>query len=372
MRLVAILTVALSSQLIDASLKKGLLLGKDCTSVHASPFENVPWFYTYSQQPKPSVVTWANDMGAEFVPMIGWKYVNFVNGTRCYLDASKAPTCSVADVAQSLQEGISQMRIRPTFLLGFNEPYNAGLSGGEVADLWRTWIQPAAEIAQLQLVSATATAKGDGLDVLKFFLMRCWDQRNDTEFPCNVSKVHAFAIHEYNCKASVWEDDFKAAGTFRQTLVKALGTYGGQDWKTFVHNRSFWITETNCNWDGDNPGSTEQCKRITGQGPKGYGQGSIVQLNELATVSRYAWWNTYNSDTTNRSKTLNARLVTSDGTLTSVGRAYKNPYADVDCTAATPTPPPTPVMYTCDQASGQCAADPAGTQAPGECIATCK
>ena len=37
-----------------------------------------------------------------------------------------------------------------------------------------------------------------------------------------------------------------------------------------------------------------------------------------------------------------------------------------------PTPAPTPVMYKCNPASGQCAADPSGTQAPGECIATCK
>jgi hypothetical protein len=41
------------------------------------------------------------------------------------------------------------------------------------------------------------------------------------------------------------------------------------------------------------------------------------------------------------------------------------------CTAP-PTPPPTPVMYSCDSATGRCAAGPNGTQAPGECIATCK
>ena len=30
------------------------------------------------------------------------------------------------------------------------------------------------------------------------------------------------------------------------------------------------------------------------------------------------------------------------------------------------------VMYSCNATTGQCALDPRGTQAPGECIATCK
>jgi hypothetical protein len=42
------------------------------------------------------------------------------------------------------------------------------------------------------------------------------------------------------------------------------------------------------------------------------------------------------------------------------------------CKIVPPTPPPTPVMYSCNSATGRCAADPQGTQAPGECIATCK
>ena len=36
-----------------------------------------------------------------------------------------------------------------------------------------------------------------------------------------------------------------------------------------------------------------------------------------------------------------------------------------------PTPPPTPVMFSCNATTGQCAADPHGSQAPGDCIATC-
>jgi hypothetical protein len=177
----------------------------------------------------------------------------------------------------------------------------------------------------------TATAGGDGLDVLKIFLMRCWDHRNDTTLPCDVSKVGAFAIHEYNCKASVWEDKFKVEGAFRHSLTKALGSHGGKDSKTFVQSRNFWVTETNCNWDGDNPGSKEQCKRITGRGAKDYGEGSIRKLNTLEAVSRYAWWNTFNSDTTNRSKTLHARLVTSNGSPTPVGQAYQNTYTTKPC-----------------------------------------
>jgi hypothetical protein len=314
------------------NVKKGLVLGPDCTSVQAEPFEDTAsWFYTYSQQPKPSLVDWANNRSVEFVPMIGWQFVEFVNGTRCSLGASKSDACSVSDIVQSLQEGIDQLHVRPKYLLGFNEPYNHALSGGDVADLWRRYIQPAAESAQLQLVSATATAGGDGLDVLKFFLMRCWDFRNDTSSPCDVQKISAFAIHSYECRERVWEENFNpSGGIFRSSLVKALGGYGGHDWAGFVNSRPLWITETNCNWDGDTPGSKEQCQRISGRGAKEFGQGSIRTLNQLESVDRYAWWNTFQSNTT-RAMTLNARLVDANGTLTPVGRAYKNVYETTPC-----------------------------------------
>jgi hypothetical protein len=36
-----------------------------------------------------------------------------------------------------------------------------------------------------------------------------------------------------------------------------------------------------------------------------------------------------------------------------------------------PTPPPTPVMYSCNATVGQCVLDPEGSLSPGECIATC-
>jgi hypothetical protein len=36
------------------------------------------------------------------------------------------------------------------------------------------------------------------------------------------------------------------------------------------------------------------------------------------------------------------------------------------------TPAPTPIMYSCNTASGSCVADPHGSLSPGQCIATCK
>ena len=153
LRLAALAVLAATLLTCSAeNVKKGLVLGPDCTSVQAEPFEDTAsWFYTYSQQPKPSLVDWANNHSVEFVLMIGWQFVEFVNGTRCSLGASKPDECSVSDIVQSLQEGIDQLHVRPKYLLGFNEPYNHALSGGDVADLWRRYIQPAAELAQLQL-----------------------------------------------------------------------------------------------------------------------------------------------------------------------------------------------------------------------------
>jgi hypothetical protein len=37
-----------------------------------------------------------------------------------------------------------------------------------------------------------------------------------------------------------------------------------------------------------------------------------------------------------------------------------------------PTHVPTPIMLSCNAATGQCVLDPKGSQSPGECIATCK
>ena len=39
---------------------------------------------------------------------------------------------------------------------------------------------------------------------------------------------------------------------------------------------------------------------------------------------------------------------------------------------ATPTPVPTPIMYSCNKTTWRCAADPKGSQSPGQCIVSCE
>lgn len=312
--------------------KKGLILKDDyCNSTHAVPYsDQVSWFYTYNQRiVEPSLLSWANENSIEFVPMIGWKFVHLPDGTKCYFH--KAPMCSVDDIAGLLNLTRGDMTVPPQYLISFNEPYTDDnkMTGSEIADYWRKFVMPAARQAGLRIVTATATE--NNVDILAFQLKRCWDHRASDE-PCDVELIHAFNMHNYNCKQSFWESHYSSSGTFRKALKAAMKDYGGRsDWDDYINARKYWVTETNCNWDGDEPGSETQCRRVTGQ-VSSHGQGSIRTMNNIGVIERYAWWNTFNPNPDGRAKTKNARLVDAAGALLPVGKAYLNSWSS-DCTS---------------------------------------
>lgn len=85
-----------------------------------------------------------------------------------------------------------------------------------------------------------------------------------------------------------------------------------------------WVTETNCNWDGDEPDGVAQCERVTGQQAATHGIGSINTLIEMDTIDRIAWWWVTNEQV-ERAMTMNARLTVLDSAeLLPPGRALVN------------------------------------------------
>lgn len=98
-----------------------------------------------------------------------------------------------------------------------------------------------------------------------------------------------------------------------------------KNWDSYVDGLRYWVTETNCNWDGsknNGPSPVAQCKRITGQGSVNYGEGSLKTFDRLDVIERYLWWNLYNGR--DRQMTQTARMTAIDGSLIPIGRAYTN------------------------------------------------
>lgn len=83
------------------------------------------------------------------------------------------------------------------------------------------------------------------------FLMACYDQKDDDDYPCDYTTISRFNIHNYHCSEDYINETWGPNGSFLKKLKNQLGTYGGVDWDTFVSTTPYWLTETNCNWDGD-------------------------------------------------------------------------------------------------------------------------
>ena len=168
----------------------------------------------------------------------------------------------------------------------------------------RLYLQPAAKLAGLKLISPTTGAGSDlkgKQEWIAEFLRLCW-QRREGAGGCRIESVVAFAIHEYQCSEEYWSEEYGAHGTWRAVLKAKLrgGSATGTeqpDWDAYVDARPFWVTETNCNWDERThpPTSAEQCRRVAGQKTM-YGAGSLAAFEALETVERYSWWPLYHEE----------------------------------------------------------------------------
>ena len=208
------------------------------------------------------------------------------------------------------------------FLMSANEPWLSDpyMEPAEAAEMWRIYMQPAATMANLSLISPTLRV-GHFAGWTRSFLKACYDRRFHSP-PCDVETVFGFAVHEYICKESWWRNHYQGSSSiFRSQVYQRMGGHGGKDWMQYVQARRFWVTETNCNWEDDSlPDGIEQCHRASGGRHDSHGQGSIATMNELDEIAGYSWW-TLNNAKPPGSRQYNARIADFDGTLLGPGRA---------------------------------------------------
>lgn len=182
-----------------------------------------------------------------------------------------------------------------TYLIGFNEPYHKPLNYIEptkAVNFWIKYVQPAAKENKLKLISPTTTWKD--LIWLAEFLKACFDNPK-----CDEDLIHAFNLHSYECEEHLWLSNHGGSPSkFEKDIISLIGNswYGGKDWTKYFANRKVWVTETHCG-HGPKPldSSDEICRKITGQ-THSDGRGSIIAMEELPTIERYAWWTIYNGN----------------------------------------------------------------------------
>jgi len=343
--------------------KRGIIcmVKSGCTETHTNAMNGaVSWMYNYRQRidvpgsPAPGVLRWANEKSIEFVPMIRAAYIEDISGTRCFFtsfggatvseeDRQKTPQCSMQNITDTFAQLNSEMVVKPKYLMGFNEPYvlhsHKEMAPVVAAEYYRRILIPVAAQFGYKLISPTSApqdagdlAGGDGLSEDKMgwlvdFLVACFKNRKATP-SCDYTKIPVISLHKYTCKASVWDEWFGKNQKFKTILLDRLSaatpSRKAPGWKPYVDGLKFWVTETNCNWDGsrDNgPEAEVQCNNIRGKGGAAYGVGSLRAMEKINDIERYSWWNLYNS--LDRQMTQVAKLTNEDGSLTPIGKAYR-------------------------------------------------
>ena len=279
-----------------------------------------------------------NDYDIEYVPMITGRSFHpsaglsdeqgicwLVTGTTSQPDAySSRVACNATQMAETLIDVRRRLRTPVRWIMAQNEPWHPSsinyMSALEAADVWRIYVQPVAQLAGLQAIAPNVQIWN--ADWLADFVRACYDQRNAPRHPCDVESVAGIAVHEYNCKESFWNENYGTGSAFRIALNTALAGHGGYDWTTYVYapTRKFWVTETNCNWEGGGVlDPMEACMRASGERPISHGQGSITTMNQLGDIAAWSWWTTAGNYVDDRRR--NARMIDEDGCLLPPGRA---------------------------------------------------
>ena len=320
--------------------KRGLLVSKEMQkdsklglNIAKKFLGKIGWFYTYNHTLSDEWVSWANKNGVQFVPMVWGRWIKWSDG-KCKLGEND---CDAKKLIKAMTSTLEKLKgkARPQWFMGSNEPWNsvqANLTPWQAVEIWRKYLQPAADKLGLKLIGPNVTEKKEEIEWMANFLKRCRDTSKDEAFPCALGKIKAFGIHTYKCKESHWNKHYGRGDKIRKTLKLKMGTYGGKSlkwWSQYINKRKFWVTETNCNWDGDAPSSTEQCKRITGRRKLTHGMGSINHMMKNDKIMGFAWWHTYNEIKIQRA--LNSRLSYKGGGLRPVGRGYLKPNNKANC-----------------------------------------
>jgi hypothetical protein len=341
-------------QPLDAAAGKLGLCCMECNATQYDPFSNVSsWVYRYSLfVDDADAAQWLAKNRVEFVPHLAHKKVPLPDGSSCNFD--KAPLCTASMLDGALKKNAKGLTIK--YMMGWNEAYDKGnakakkkyIAPADAATYWRVFVQGMAKRANVALVSPTTGVTKGKLQWFGDMLLACWSQRASSP-GCDVETIAAFSVHDYKCSEAYWRSNYGTKGTFQTTLKAYLAASAGgkgKDWATYVDSRPIWVTETNCNGDTGYPSTgpvsrSEQCARITGQradkncGEFGKcGKGSIAAMESMDTIGRVSWWNTWQQNKKNASKTANAMLVDTTGQLFPAGRALANGLLkSTDCNA---------------------------------------
>ena len=353
--MICFLLALLSLTAVSRASKLGLCC-INCNATQYTPFTNLSWAYRYSLFiDTPNAAMWFNNNNIEFVAHLAHKHVPLPEGKACNFDGvkGKTPLCTDQMLDAALQSNGKDQTVQ--YLMGWNEAYDQGGSKGkkkyitpaQAATWWRVFVQGMASRANLTLVSPTTGVEKNKLHWLGNMILECWAQRNQG---CDVDSMAAFSVHDYKCGETYWRDNYGKQGVFQTTLKKFL--YQGvsrelnnteKNWTAYVDSRQIWVTETNCNGDTGWPptapvSAEEQCARITGQRMNAscglYGKcgvGSIAAMESMETIARVSWWNTWQRNVDNSTKTANAMLVNAMGKLYAPGRGIVNGVSTTDC-----------------------------------------
>ncbi|GFH49990.1 hypothetical protein CTEN210_06468 [Chaetoceros tenuissimus] len=332
--------------------KKGLLMNKNAAKKGASHFGGfISWYANYKQEPYEGTFhrEFIDQHGIEFVPMFAQNWLDHPDGTkRCFYEDYDVngyvlqrnddfPVCTQQDAITILQESkakSSPNSIPMTYVMGWNEQYinpSTKMTPKHMAYYYAKYLQPAAKASGLKIVSPTL--HGGSVAWFAEFLDHCYKAKGDAQNPCDIFSMEKFAIHTYDCRYDLWTNWYSGNGSrLVKKLVNELEARLGnvENWENYVLARPLWITETSCfnertspSFNFDNSYETpkanakEQCERITGQSQSIHGDGSLVAMENISTIERYAWWTTWHT------KMKPHYLTYKDGTITQVGEAYK-------------------------------------------------
>ena len=314
--------------------------------------KQVSWWYNYyTWIPEDDQITWANENGIQFAPMLGYHKVKTEGWKSCEMGGkdykgNPATKCTVEGFVQQLKDTQAKLDVPMEYLLGFNEPWDGNKALPEkyvwphdAAKYWGEYYIPTAKELGLKLVSPSSIMVKYKAQWMIDFFKACWELKDAETGACDVTSVEVFAMHHYTCYykdyLNMYDVESTAKTSYYQYLIDGLTdpTWEGStqfDWDTFIRGIPIWFTETSCeseHWP-DKVSNVDQCKRITGQETTGkWGPGSIEALKELDNVHRIAWFVAY-STVKDFGDTV---MFDTDGELLPVARAIFN---DLDPTKA--------------------------------------
>jgi len=367
----------------DTTGKQGLLTFEIPTA-HLAPFNAVTnWYYNYQQEPQTGgtydEITWSSTNNIEFIPMIGWQFVNTASdrSARCYLhhlpntnsDWNGSPMCSYNDVKTVLQRTVNAYAstTKPVqYLMGYNEPWNTvnNIPVGEVLQVHREFIEPVSDELGLELISFTVSIGASKTDYLADFIHQCYLLRNDALLPCTLSKIKKWSLHNYNCKYDNWFDNYgklpsDTYSTFDTNLLAALdaldNTIDWEDSSLELFNKAHFVTEHTCNEELDDTSlagqadwftPTETCEHMTGQSDVGHGPGSMWAIHEIPAIEKFCWWAIGpHSNPDHVAQT--SKFFDDTGVILPPGKAWLDP-VNANCYTDSPTDSPIPTLSPTD------------------------